>query len=131
MNAGALELCQWCGGDAIAGSTCPRSLACPDCRQPAGSPCRRPSDHRADTLHASRIRAAEQLDELAGINYPRPPIGADVDEHAGGQLRLGAAGDQLELLPLQDSAIPADDTVPPTPAELELERRHHERSTAP
>lgn len=54
----------------------------------------------------------------------------DLDVHAGGQLRLGAAGDQLELLPLEDSAIPADATVPPTPAELELERRRHpERST--
>jgi hypothetical protein len=31
------------------------------------------------------------------------------DEHDSGQLRIGAAGDQVSLLPLADAAIPASD----------------------
>lgn len=42
----------------------------------------------------------------------------DYDEHAGGQLRLGAAGDQTELLPIPDDEIPtierSPDDEPPT-----------------
>ena len=131
MTAPALELCPHCGGEAVPGSTCPRACLCPTCGARPGSPCRRPSDHRADGMHAARIHFAEDLDRANGITYPAAELAEAVDVHAGGQLRLGAAGDQLELLPLTDSAIPADVTIPPTPAELELERRHHERSTAP
>ena len=65
-----------------------------------------------------------------GIPPVRLELADDLGEHAGGQLRIGAPGDQLELLPLEDSAIPADASANPTPAELEqLRRQQHERST--
>lgn len=63
----SLEACRWCGGEAIEGSTCPKSLECPKCGAAAGSSCRRPSGHRAMTLHSSRIDAAEAIDAAAGI----------------------------------------------------------------
>lgn len=36
-------------------------VACPDCRQPAGSPCKRPSGHKAPGPHAARDILADQL----------------------------------------------------------------------
>jgi hypothetical protein len=36
-----------------------RAVACPSCHAPAGSPCKRPSGHRAMNPHAPRVRAAE------------------------------------------------------------------------
>lgn len=56
------EPCEWCGVDAIAGTTCPRAVTCPDCSAPPGSPCKRPSGHKAMTLHMSRVLLAEQDD---------------------------------------------------------------------
>lgn len=44
------------------------------------------------------------------------------DEHEGGQLRIGAQGDQVPLLPLPAAAIP-NERHEVTPAELEHERR--------
>ncbi len=44
------------------------------------------------------------------------------DEHESGQLRIGAQGDTLELLPLADAGIPDAGHVA-TPAELEAARR--------
>jgi hypothetical protein len=44
------------------------------------------------------------------------------DEHASGQFRIGAAGDQMPLLPLPDAGIPALERTP-TPAEVEVDRR--------
>lgn len=44
------------------------------------------------------------------------------DEHQGGQLRIGAPGDPLELFPLADAGIPDVGHVV-SPAENELERR--------
>lgn len=44
------------------GETWPRDPAleieCPDCRAPIGSPCKRPSGHRASRLHNARDAAA-------------------------------------------------------------------------
>lgn len=54
--------CEWCGGDARVGTTCPRGITCPTCKAPAGSPCTRPSGHRAAVLHAARIHTAETRD---------------------------------------------------------------------
>lgn len=45
-----------------------------------------------------------------------------VDEHESGQLRIGVAGDALELFPLDDERIPPAGHES-TPAELEQERR--------
>lgn len=56
------EPCPWCRGDVVPGTTCPKSIPCPKCHAPAGSSCKRPSGHRAMTLHADRIREAEALD---------------------------------------------------------------------
>jgi hypothetical protein len=64
-----LPACDFCAGDAIEGSTCPRALPCPTCHAGAGSPCYRPSGHRAMSLHAERVAAAEELDAAAGIRY--------------------------------------------------------------
>lgn len=52
--------CWHCGSDdADLDQVCPRSIRCPTCGTEAGTFCRRPSGHRADTLHAARIRLAE------------------------------------------------------------------------
>jgi hypothetical protein len=62
-DAGAeLVECEWCGGLADPYSTCPRSLECPDCHARPGSPCKRPSGHKASRLHAARAAAAEAID---------------------------------------------------------------------
>lgn len=54
---------------------------------------------------------------------PARSSGALFDVHASGQLRIGADGDQLELLPLQDERIPASTGEPMTsPALLDLVR---------
>lgn len=56
---------------------------------------------------------AEMWDEIAandpGRQEPRPaaPVLEPFDVHEGGQLRIGAAGDQLEVLELGDDRIPA------------------------
>jgi hypothetical protein len=36
----------------------PLTIACPDCRAPAGRRCRRPSGHDAPDLHTAREQAA-------------------------------------------------------------------------
>lgn len=55
-----LAPCAWCGGDAVdPDTTCPRSVVCPNCSAGPGQPCKRPSGHTADTLHAERIELAE------------------------------------------------------------------------
>lgn len=56
-----LAPCEWCGSEADVTTTCPRSIECPDCKAPPGSPCKRPSGHRAAQLHAARVRTAEAL----------------------------------------------------------------------
>jgi hypothetical protein len=50
--------CPWCGGEADPTTTCPKSLTCPTCHAGPGSPCVRPSGHRAAQLHAQRIDGA-------------------------------------------------------------------------
>ena len=50
--------CEWCGGEDAVG-TCPRAVTCPTCQSGPGSPCYRPSGHRAARLHATRIALAE------------------------------------------------------------------------
>lgn len=62
-----LVLCVWCVGQVVPGSTCPRSVVCPTCSAGPGRPCRRPSGHRADQLHAGRIEYAERLDQAARV----------------------------------------------------------------
>jgi hypothetical protein len=62
MTAPARETCEWCGGEADPRTTCPRSIECPHCHAGPGSPCRRPSGHRASRLHAARIELAESND---------------------------------------------------------------------
>jgi hypothetical protein len=42
------------------GTTCPRSVECPLCHAGPGSPCRRPSGHRASRLHARAHRARRE-----------------------------------------------------------------------
>lgn len=54
--------CAWCGGMAAEGSICPRSLPCPTCRRRPGQRCKRPSEHDAAEMHASRWQAAEAID---------------------------------------------------------------------
>lgn len=58
--------CAWCGSESAVG-VCPKSIACQRCGAGPGSPCRRPSGHRAAELHADRIRQAEQ-----GLEQARP-----------------------------------------------------------
>lgn len=52
-------LCVWCGGEAVIGTVCPKSLPCPTCKAAPGARCKRPSGHQATQLHAARIAAAE------------------------------------------------------------------------
>jgi hypothetical protein len=68
-STAALEWCATCKCWTIAGTRCPKSVACPHCRVAAGRSCRRPSGHRADTLHAERYELAEAIDAAAGITY--------------------------------------------------------------
>lgn len=62
------ETCEWCGGQVIPGTTCPKSIACPTCGVGPGQSCRRPSDHRAAQLHAKRISTAEARDAPAPVD---------------------------------------------------------------
>lgn len=55
-------ICRYCGGTAIVGTTCPKSVECPVCGAGGGQRCQRPSGHLAPELHRDRIEAAEQLD---------------------------------------------------------------------
>lgn len=57
--------CVWCGGRAVEGSVCPRSLRCPTCGRGPGQRCKRPSEHDAAEMHATRWQAAEAIDRQA------------------------------------------------------------------
>lgn len=72
-----LELCPYCGGEAAQGTTCPRALECPHCGAGAGAPCRRPSGHRAEFLHAARVELAELADHRAGLELERGDTDTD------------------------------------------------------
>jgi hypothetical protein len=61
--------CKSCGGWAVYGSTCPKTIACPTCPAGYGQSCKRPSGHRAANVHASRCAAAEAIDAVQGITY--------------------------------------------------------------
>jgi hypothetical protein len=61
-------VCEWCGGSAVAGSTCPKSIGCLSCPAGPGQNCRRPSGHPC-RMHAPRWEAAEAMDAAAGISY--------------------------------------------------------------
>lgn len=73
--------CEFCGGLAVVGSTCPRGVICPVCRAAPGNPCRRPSGHRSDVLHAARVELAESFDACAAPAPSRQGIltSEDVD----------------------------------------------------
>lgn len=60
------DVCEWCGGEATTG-VCPKSLPCPVCPAQPGQSCKRPSGHRAASMHAARVDAAEQQDAEALI----------------------------------------------------------------
>jgi hypothetical protein len=63
-----LDPCPYCGSDEYdPATTCPKSIACPTCKAEPGQSCRRPSGHRAMTLHAPRIAAAESTDPGAQL----------------------------------------------------------------
>ncbi len=48
--------CEWCGEE---WKKHPATVVpCPDCQAPAGSPCQRPSGHRASEPHVERERRA-------------------------------------------------------------------------
>jgi len=51
-------------------------VACPDCRAPAGSPCRRPSGHGC-TVHAGRDRLAMKMGLLAPCPVTVLPAATD------------------------------------------------------
>lgn len=52
-------ICEWCGATVSADEgPCPKSFECPTCYAKPGSPCMRPSGHRADRLHADRLALA-------------------------------------------------------------------------
>lgn len=61
------ERCNWCGGDADPTTACPKSIVCPTCAAKPGESCRRPSGHRASTMHASRWQKSE-----SGFASPLP-----------------------------------------------------------
>lgn len=82
-----MSLCPHCGGDADPASTCPRAVACPHCGAAPGAPCRRPSGHRAMTLHADRWRHAEERDAAAGLTTTD-------DTPTTGQLALSVSGQE-------------------------------------
>lgn len=71
MTAGFLNIgkeaepCPYCGGIALIGTTCPKSLTCRTCQAKPGSPCMRPSGHKAMRLHVDRINDAERIDREA------------------------------------------------------------------
>lgn len=56
-----VEECEWCGGVAVVGMVCPKSIACPHCGAERGQRCRRPSGHLAARLHQERIDKAEEM----------------------------------------------------------------------
>lgn len=94
-----LEPCSYCGGEADPSSTCPRAVECPTCGAGAGSPCRRPSGHRAASLHVSRISVAEELDRRA-FGDALGAFACDPDESGGlaGELLERAVTAELEGL---------------------------------
>jgi hypothetical protein len=56
--------CTWCGAMAAEGSVCPHSIRCPTCGRGPGQRCKRPSQHDAAEMHATRWQAAEAIDRL-------------------------------------------------------------------
>jgi uncharacterized Fe-S cluster-containing radical SAM superfamily protein len=54
--------CRWCGGMATLNTVCPASIGCSVCGAKPGSPCKRPSGHRAMTWHKPRIVQAESME---------------------------------------------------------------------
>lgn len=67
--------CVWCGGVALAETTCPASIPCPRCKARPGSRCRRPSGHAAMSLHRERWETAEATDRL---ELQRQDLGAEL-----------------------------------------------------
>lgn len=113
-----METCPWCGGEVPAGGfteTCPRSVACPTCDSGPGSPCYRPSGHRAPQLHATRLDAAAALDvdrDLFGnLTVPAPELpGYMTSRPRAEQVRLFEP--QMEGQLTLDETTTGDLTVP-------------------
>lgn len=50
------RFCEWCKGDVAADAgPCPLSFKCPHCQAKPGEWCKRPSEHRSESLHADRL----------------------------------------------------------------------------
>jgi hypothetical protein len=64
--------CRWCGGDGPE-DECPRGIRCPTCGANPGAWCKRPSGHRAMTMHKARFDA---------VGYVRP---SPLKEGGGGE----------------------------------------------
>ena len=60
--------CKYCGGFSR-GDTCPKAVECPSCKAAPGKSCQRPSGHKASELHAERVAAAQEIDDLNGFNW--------------------------------------------------------------
>jgi hypothetical protein len=56
LGADPVATCKWCGA-ALSESAgpCPLSFECPTCQAKPGKWCKRPSEHRAQSLHADRL----------------------------------------------------------------------------
>lgn len=60
--------CSWCGSQSVVfGTTCPKSIVCPQCGSGPGTRCKRPSGHDAAELHHDRIAEAERLDRKSHV----------------------------------------------------------------
>ena len=71
------------------GVTCPRSTACPTCRAGARADCRRPSGHRAASVHVDRVYAAEDQDiAVAALSSRESPRSIARAAHERGQQHL-------------------------------------------
>jgi hypothetical protein len=47
--------CEHCGEVPASAGPCPRSFTCPSCQAKPGEWCKRPSEHRAPSMHAERL----------------------------------------------------------------------------
>lgn len=84
-----------------------RAVPCPDCQQPAGSMCIRPSGHGASDFHAARKAEADRVfieQHGADAWIERTADGWKV--HGGGRADLrGENGPKIELTPTGEQYV--------------------------